>query len=135
MIFFEYFLEISNSVLRCSVNLMLSRVRDSNGKPAAKRSVARTCSATKQKATYVAWWRLRTKFTRPEGARHKLFYRSSISKFTKSWNCCRRISMSSFVISFNRSVPNFSTQKLAIAEPMMIAVFMFSNEMSFVRAM
>jgi hypothetical protein len=62
-------------------------------------------------------------------------YTSAISKFTNCTNSSSLASISDFVISFKRSAPNFSTQKLAIAEPTIMAVFMFSKEISFVFAM
>src|ERR1043166_3287735 len=57
-------------------------------------------------------------------------YTSSISKFTNSLNCCILLSISVLLISFNLVGPNFSTQKLAIAEPTMIPLFIFSNDIS-----
>src|SRR5450432_1414503 len=61
-------------------------------------------------------------------------YTNAISKLTRSINCRIRSSISFFLISFRRSGPNFSTQKEAIADPTMMAVFIFSKEMSFVCA-
>ena len=61
-------------------------------------------------------------------------YPNSISKLTRSTNCRILSLMSAFVISFKRVGPNFSTQKEAIAEPTMMAVFMFSKDTSFVCA-
>src|SRR5690606_13366691 len=61
-------------------------------------------------------------------------YTKLISKFTSSTNSSILSSISSFVSSCSLVGPNFSTQKEASAEPIMIDVFMFSKEISFVLA-
>ena len=55
---------------------------------------------------------------------------SSISKLTSTLNCSIRLDMSAREISLRRVAPNFSTQKLAMAEPTMIPRFIFSKETS-----
>jgi len=53
---------------------------------------------------------------------------SAISKFTNCTNCYILSSISFLEISFNLSAGNFSIQKEAMAEPTIIAVFIFSKE-------
>ena len=62
------------------------------------------------------------------------FQISAMSKFTSCTNSWILSSISSWEISWSLCVPNFSTQKDAMADPTTMAVFIFSKEISFERA-
>ena len=57
-----------------------------------------------------------------------------MSNWAKSTNSIIRLYISSWLRFISRSVPNFSTQNEAIADPLITALFMFSNEISSVLA-